>query len=337
MTVAIIAVPDTAPAVLYGLSEVFSAVGVAWTEVTGDTIDSRRMVPEVVAEAAAPFTCEVGAPVVPRATFHATGARDVVIVPDLALRADLDPRGRWSAAVAWLREQYAGGAVVCSVCTGSLMLAEAALLDGLEATTHWAARPHFRRFYPAVALRPERVLVPAGPEHRIITAGGHASWAELALYLVARFCGRDEAIRIAKLFLLGDRSDGQLPFAAMLRPARHGDAAIERCQVWIAHRYADPNPVAGMQMRSGLAPRTFKRRFRAATGYGPIEYVQTLRIEEAKHLLETTSTSLEEIAAAVGYRDPTSFRRVFTRMTGVTPARYRKRFRGRDFFAYSLA
>jgi transcriptional regulator GlxA family with amidase domain len=160
----------------------------------------------------------------------------------------------------------------------------------------------------------------------VVTSGGSASWSDLALYLIARFRGREEAIRTAKVFLLGDRSDGQLPFSAMMRPHGHGDAVMEDCQAWIAQHYSVASPVTAMIARAALAPRTFKRRFRTATGYTPIEYVQTLRIEEAKHLLETSDLPTDAIAASVGYRDPASFRRLFKRLTGVSPARYRQRF-----------
>src|SRR5690606_13017428 len=180
--------------------------------------------------------------------------------------------------------------------------------------------------YPAVRLRPERILCPDGPEHRIITGGGASSWEELALYLIARCCGEAEAVRIAKIFVLGDRSEGQLPFAAMGRPRRHDDAVIGTCQAWIAEHYPVPNPVARMVERSGLSERTFKRRFKAATGYAPVDYVQALRIEEAKQLLETTREPTDAIARQVGYEDPAFFRRLFKRRTGITPARYRQRF-----------
>ena len=129
------------------------------------------------------------------------------------------------------------------------------------------------------------------------------------------------------MFLLGDRSEGQLPFAAMIRPRRHTDAIVEQCQTWIAEHYEVANPVTRVTEFSGLTPRTFKRRFQAATGYTPIEYVQTLRIEEAKQLLEATDVQTDRIGAEVGYEDPASFRRLFKRITGVTPARYRQRFR----------
>lgn len=326
--VGLVAVPETAPAVLYSLYEVFDAAGRAWEAITGEVTPARRMEPIVVAAERTPFPCSVGITLNPDAAFADVTPVDLVVVPDVAVSPLEDPRGRWPAATAWLRRQHAAGAVIGSVCTGSLLLAEAGLLDGVEATTHWSVNTLFERHYPAVQLRSERILVPAGHEHRVVTSGGFASWAELSLYLVARFSGREEAVRLARIFLLGDRSDGQLPFEALLRPSRHSDAAIERCQAWIAYHYGEPNPVAAMTRLAGLSPRTFKRRFRAATGYTAIEYVRSLRVEEAKHLLETTPAPVDEIAAEVGYQDPASFRRLFRQMTGVTPARYRQRFAG---------
>jgi len=218
------------------------------------------------------------------------------------------------------------GAVVCSACTGSLLLAEAGLLEGEIATTHWAARDIFRRCYPGVRLAPERILSLAGEADRIVTSGGASSWEDLALYLVARFASNEEAIRIAKMFLFGERPEGQLLFAGARPARRHDDAVVARAQAWIVNNYACESPVAAMVAGSGLAERTFNRRFRAATGYSPIEYVQTLRIEEAKQMLETGGDPVERISFEVGYADPTYFRRLFRRRTGVTPARYRQRF-----------
>jgi transcriptional regulator GlxA family with amidase domain len=177
-----------------------------------------------------------------------------------------------------------------------------------------------------VRLRAERILCPAGPGHRLVTGGGASSWTDLALYLIARFSGADEARRIARNFLIGDHGDGQLPFAVMARPRQHEDAAIAAAQLWIADNYATANPVRHMAERAGLAERTFTRRFRKATGYGAVEYVQALRIEEAKQMLETTGDTTDAVAAAVGYADPVFFRRLFRRLVGVTPARYRQRF-----------
>ena len=117
-----------------------------------------------------------------------------------------------------------------------------------------------------------------------------------------------------------------MPYAVVTHRVQHFDAVIADCQSWIAEHFCCDNPVARMTERSGLNPRTFARRFRAATGYLPMEYVQALRIEEAKKLLEANFANVEEIGQMVGYEDPTFFRRLFKRRVGLTPAAYRKKF-----------
>lgn len=327
MSVHLVAVPETAAGVLHGLYEVFTYVGAGWELLTGWPPGPRRFDPKIVARGSAPFRNLAGLPIAPDLTFGEARRSDIVMVADLAVGRDEETRGRWPEVTGWLRDQHAQGALICSVCTGSLLLAEAGLLDGEEATCHWAASDQIRSRYPAVRLRPERVLVSSGAEHRIVTTGGNASWTDLVLYIVARFCGEDEARRTAKLFLFGDRSSGQAPFAARVRPPQHDDAAIAAAQVWIADHYAAPNPVAGMTAASGLAVRTFKRRFEAATGYAPLDYAQSLRMEEAKQQLETTDSAIDAVAAASGYAEPAAFRRLFKRMTGISPLQYRQRFR----------
>jgi transcriptional regulator GlxA family with amidase domain len=325
--VSLVALPESSASVLYGLYDVLSSVGTAWCELTGEDHGTPPFDVKIVANKTRSFRCAGGIPVSPHQRFSNTDSCDIVIATDLAFPLDADTRGRWPEASAWIRHVYDRGAIVCSVCTGSVLLAESGLLDHQTATTHWSMKDLFQRYYPAVKLAPERVLVPAGPDQRVITSGGAGAWEDLALYLIARFREEAEAIRTAKVWILGDRSEGQLPFAAMSKPRRHEDAIIADCQVWIAEHYAQPNPVATMIERSQLADRTFKRRFRSATGYTPVEYVQTLRVEEAKQWLETASLPTEEIGRLVGYEDPAFFRRLFKRRTGVTPARYRQRFR----------
>lgn len=324
--VLLLALPEASPTVLYSIYEVLTSVGTVWTELTGQAEPGRDIEVLIVGRDAASIQTSLGFPVQPQSAWETAGQADVVVVPDLAIPTEDDPRERWPEAAAWLVAQARGGACITSVCSGSVLLAAAGLLEGLEATTHWAFAPLFRRLFPGVQLKPERVLCPAGAAHQIVTSGGAAAWSDLVLYLVSRFAGRARAVHVAKVFLLGDHSDGQLPFAAMTRPLHHEDVVIDRCQRWIAEHYAIGNPVAAMIERSGLSPRSFKRRFRAATGYSPIDYVQHLRVEEAKHLLETTKLGIDLVAEAVGYMEPAFFRRLFRRLTGITPLRYRQRF-----------
>lgn len=326
--VVLLVLPESTPASVYSMHEVFSAVGTAWTGLTGRPDTPKRLIrPLIASRDGRTVRSPVGPPVFVERSLDKIDRADVVIVTDLAIDTIGDPRAHWLGEAAWVRERFAEGAVVCSVCTGTVFLAAAGLLDGSPATTHWAVVPVFRERFPRVKLQTARILCPAGPEHRIVTAGGASSWGEMALYLIARFCGMEEARRIARVFLLGDHSDGQLPFAAMARPRQHDDGLIARTQYWIASHYAAANPVARMAEHTGLPERTFARRFRKATGYSPMEYVQALRIEEAKQMLEATDQPTDAISIAVGYEDPASFRRLFGRLVGVTPARYRKRFR----------
>ncbi|WP_312407440.1 helix-turn-helix domain-containing protein [Rhizobium sp.] len=326
ISVCLVAVPETATGVLHGLYEVFTYVGSGWEFLTGWPPGPQRFSPRIVARSHEPFRNSVGLPIAPDLSLKEAKRADIVIVADLAIGREDETQGRWPEVVDWLRRQHSEGALICSVCTGSLMLAEAGLLDGVEATCHWAAIDQIRVRYPRVQLRPERVLVSSGVEHRIVTSGGSASWSDLALYIVARFCGEEEARRTAKLFLFGDRSNGQAPFAARVRPPQHDDAAVGAAQLWIADNYRSPNPVAAMTAVSGLAPRTFKRRFETAAGYSPLDYVQSLRIEEAKQMLESSDAGIDTIAGEVGYSEPAAFRRLFKRMTGISPLQYRQRF-----------
>lgn len=326
VAVSLLVLPESFPAALYSLHELFWSVGHLWGGATGEPeAATRQFAPTFISRIGVAAPSPAGPAIAVDATLEGAPRPDVVIVTDLALRPDAELGGRWTHEAEWVRRLHADGAVICSICSGSVFLAEAGLLDGLEATSHWSVASLFRDCYPEVQLRPERILCPAGPEHRIVTAGGASSWSELGLYLVARFAGETEARRMSKLFVIGDKSDGQLPFAAMARPRQHEDAAIAGAQVWVADNYTATNPVARMAEIAGLPERTFSRRFRKATGYGPVEYVQALRIEEAKQMLETTDESTDSVALAAGYADPAHFRRIFKRSVGVTPARYRQR------------
>lgn len=175
-------------------------------------------------------------------------------------------------------------------------------------------------------VRPQRALVVSGVEHRLVMAGGGTSWLDLTLYLIARSVGVDAAMQVARINLIDWHTIGQQPFARLARSRQVNDAVIARCQEWIAEHYDEPSPVASMVRLSGLAERSFKRRFQQATGMPPLEYVHTLRLEEAKQMLEAGDQPIEAIANEVGYEDAGFFSRLFQRQVNLTPAQYRKRF-----------
>ena len=177
----------------------------------------------------------------------------------------------------------------------------------------------------------------SGHDNQIVTSGGVTAWQELALHFITRFCGVEYATRTAKFWLIPDRQESQASFETMPKSIQHNDAVVHDCQVWLADHHAVPDPVSAMTERSGLPPTTFARRFKRATGYRPMDYVHSLRVEEAKEMLETSDRTIDHIGHEVGYEDPSSFRRLFKRKAGLTPSDYRRCFGRRRFDRYDLA
>jgi transcriptional regulator GlxA family with amidase domain len=212
-----------------------------------------------------------------------------------------------------------------------MLLADTGLLDGESATVHWAYEDGLRRHYPTVALEAKKVMVEAGSDGRLITTGGHAAWYDAVLHLIGRTCGPEAAARTARFFLIDWHAGEQTAYAAFRERTDHGDAVVRECQAWLARNLSDPTPVESVEGHSGLAPRTFKRRFKNATGLTVIDYVQRLRVERAKSLLEGGDAAVDDVSWRVGYEDVAFFRRLFKRTTGMAPGAYRKRFRIPDF------
>lgn len=169
LEIAILALPQSTPAALYGLYEVFASVGRTWEELTGEPSAGRPLSPRIVAKDGRPITSPLGFTITPNGRLDAA---DVVVITDVAIPRDGDVGSLWRDELAWLRERHAAGAIICSVCTGSVVLAEAGLLDGLEATSHWSTVELMRARYPAVRLAPQKILAPTGPGDQIVTGGG---------------------------------------------------------------------------------------------------------------------------------------------------------------------
>ncbi|MDF2772994.1 MAG: transcriptional regulator, AraC family with amidase-like domain [Geminicoccaceae bacterium] len=329
LRVGILAVPEITGAGIFGMYDLFAHVNLLPRLDGRKAAECRRIELTIVAPRQETMQSATGLAIVPQRAIAEAIDLDLVCVPNLDLPTH-DPVDRYfpPEVLDWLRARYSSGATLAAACSGSMLLAEAGLLDGAEATTHCYYAPLFRQRYPRVSLKADKVLVVSRVDQRIVTGGGASTWADLALYLIARFCGGAAAVQIAKLFLLNWHPEGQRPYAtSMLTQLQHSDVAVRRAQEWLTQNYSCPNPVGSVVAQSGMAERTFKRRFRAATGFAPLEYVQSLRLEAACELLEGSEEPVEEIAYRVGYEDITFFRRLFRRQKGVTPAEYRRRFR----------
>ncbi len=326
VTVDILAMPEASASVIYGMYDQFCSAGRDWGVIVDGTPGPSLIRPRIVAARRGAFRVYNDVEVTADATLEDAIDADVVCVPEVAVPPGEPVAGRFTAEIDWLKRSHARGATLASACSGAILFAEAGLLDGWSATTHWAYCDVLRRRYPNVTVHAQRALVVSGEGQRLVMAGGGTTWLDLALYLIARTVGIEAAMQVARINLIDWHDIGQQPFARLARSRQVEDAVIARCQTWIAEHYKERSPVAAMARHSRLAERSFKRRFQQATGMAPLEYVHTLRLEEAKHMLESTEQPVEAIANEVGYEDAGFFGRLFRRHVNLTPAQYRKRF-----------
>jgi transcriptional regulator GlxA family with amidase domain len=323
--VSLIAIPDAAISTLTGIYDVMNAFGLL--------AGSDSAIP-----AHAPFKVEIvgleRGEVALASKIAVTAHRgideidrtDIVIVPSVLLARQQWEKGRYPAMTTWLSTMHERGASLCSACSGLFLLAETGLFEGVPSTVHWGYAEAFRRAFPGVPIHPERALVASGAREQLVTSGASMTWHDLVLYLIARHVGATAAQAVARFFALQWHHDGLAPYIVFEGRSDHGDAVVAAAQDWIATHFSVAAPVEEMIRRSGLAERTFKRRFTKAAGVPPIEYVQRLRVEDAKRRLERTGDPVDEIGWKVGYEDPAFFRRLFKRMTGLPPGVYRRRF-----------
>jgi transcriptional regulator GlxA family with amidase domain len=321
--VGIVAIPEGVISSLSGIYDVFK--GVALLAGREGVPDRSPFEVEILGETAAPVPLASGITLPPdRAA--AAAESDIVIVPSVLLRDGGWVQGRYPALAAWIAARHRAGATICSACSGIFLIAETGLFDGQEATVHWGYARPFGLLYPAVIARPERALVVAGARRELVTSGASTSWHDLVLYLVGREVGPVAAQAVSKFFALQRHVDGLAPFIVFDPTRDHGDAVVAAAQDWLDTHAAVASPVREAMRRSGLSDRGFARRFRAATGYAPLDYVQRLRVEQAKRRLERTDGPVEDVAWRVGYEDPAAFRRLFRKIAGVSPGKYRRQF-----------
>jgi transcriptional regulator GlxA family with amidase domain len=252
---------------------------------------------------------------------------DIVILPasgwDVMARIANGP-----ALLPWLRKMHSRGAHIAGICTGVGFLAEAGLLDGREATTHWGVANVMQSRYPNVRWRPEQIVTQAD---RVFCSGGVYASADLSLHLVEKFCGRETALQVAKSLLLTMPRERQSGYSATPLSPPHSDERIRRVEEYLRHNFNRSVPTETLAELAGMGARNFIRRFKAVTGRLPGAYIQALRIAAAKEMLELGAVSIQEVSSTIGYADLAFFRGLFKRHAGMTPAEYRSRFGKMNF------
>ncbi|MCJ2074022.1 helix-turn-helix domain-containing protein [Methylobacterium sp. J-030] len=267
------------------------------------TSSGRRLVADLVAHEAEPT---------PLDTLLVAGAPRM---QDLRVRAGL---------LDWLGRTAAGCRRYGSVCSGAFLLGQAGLLNGRRVTTHWAVAEALAEQFPQAIVEPDAICLFDGP---LRTAAGVTAGLDLALALVEEDLGAEIARRVAAhLVMFFKRGGGQMQFSRRGVSAPSGRSALQEVQRWVAAHPEADHDVAHLAGRAGMSPRHFARLFRAETGLTPAAYVENVRIEAVRRLLEAEAhAALKQVAGACGFRDADTLRRAFVRRVGTTPAEYRRR------------
>lgn len=256
-------------------------------------------------------------------TIKDSGKYDLVIIPAMEFEDVEKVLVTEKKMIEWILQQYKSGSEVASVCMGTFILAATGILDSKRATTHWMGVPLFRKLFPQVILEDDKVIIDEG---RIYSSGAAFSFTSLMIYLVEKFCGREIALAASKVFMIQVHDSGQNSFAIFDLQRGHTDKDIRSIQEFIEQHYKDDLYVNRLADKFNISNRTLIRRFTEATGNTPLEYIQRVRVEAAKRLLENGKEGIEQVCIKSGYEDFNFFRKIFRRHTGLSPQEYRRRY-----------
>jgi AraC family transcriptional regulator, transcriptional activator FtrA len=251
-------------------------------------------------------------------------AADTVIIPGVDdVHGDVSPE-----LAAALRRAHEGGARVVSICTGAFTLAAAGLLDGRLATTHWTYAELLRRRFPRVRVDPDVLYVDDGD---VLTSAGSAAGLDLCVHLIRKDFGPSIANALARrLVIPPHRAGGQRQFVEAPVTDDIDDDRITRSIAWVMEHLDEPVTVEDLARRASMSTRTYLRHFKRSTGTSPIRWLIAQRIQASLPLLETTTASIDDIAAATGFATAVTYRHHFGRAMRTSPSAYRRAFRLTD-------
>lgn len=310
------------PSPVIGPYEVFTSAGRLWQTLMGEE------------ETAAPFevvTASVdgkevdylgGFTIKPDKAISQIRNTDLIFIPSVGLELD-EVLAKNASMLDFLKRHAGKGTCIAGVCTGVALMAEAGLLDGRPATTHWAMSEQYQRRFPKVNWKTDLFITKSD---NIVCGGGVYASLDVCLYLVEQFAGYEVAKQCSRSLLIDAPRTWQSSFSAPLLNQQHQDEKIRRSQEYLQEYFNAQFTIDELSQRLGMSTRNFTRRFKQATGETPLEYLHKLRINCAKQLLETDYKSVQEICYEVGYEDIPFFRRIFKRYAGLSPKEYKQRF-----------
>ena len=313
--IGILTYPGVLNSALHGLAEIFEVSNRIRADYPQSSWPKLEWNYWAVEPDLAPSSLEV------RAVSSSDQALDVIVIPPRI--EEIECKKTEPVCSNWLREQHGKGAVLASACAGAMLLAQAGVLKGRRATTHWGLADELKDNFPEIIMCEEELLIDDGD---IITAGGMMAWTDLALRLVERFAGPFLAMKISKYFLIDSGQRDQRYYQSFVPKYAHGDRDILSVQQWLQANFSKAVSVKKLAEDHNLTERTLQRRFTKATGLAPSSYITQLRLQKSRELLETSKMTIDEIVWKVGYEDQSSFRKLFKTQVGLTPSEYRKRF-----------
>ncbi|MGH1486508.1 MAG: GlxA family transcriptional regulator [Cellvibrionaceae bacterium] len=324
------------PSIAFVLTEHMLATSSTWPSdmVAAANQAAKRFCPDLprfsmvtVASEEKPIRCHTGIKLYPDHAISSLSKVDIIYLPAL-WRNPRPVINKQPELIDWLQQQYENGAIICGVGTGCCFMAETGLLNQKPATTHWYYFDQFQKNYPQVQLKRQHFITQAG---RLYCAASINSLADLTIHFIQRFFNQDVAQHVQRHFSHEVRKAYETVSYFEDDNTNHPDEDIFQTQLWMQNNIEKIANVADMAEQFGMSVRNFSRRFKRAIGKTPMQYLQELRLNTARDLLQSSNLTISEIADKVGYQDVSHFSQIFRKQMSITPRNYRTTVRAKLF------
>lgn len=328
-TVIIVGFDGVLGSALTGALDLFSFTGVSWQRFLGERVEPRFNV-QIASLRAGDIRCSNRLVMQAHCDIQEVTECHLLLIPTIGDSID-KVLSQNSELIPHLQRLANTKADIASNCSGAFFLAQAGLLDGKVATTHWGYASKFKADFPLVDLQENQFVTQSRSQSNnqsgnIFCAAGGSAFYDLALLLIERYCGREISTQVAKTQIIDSKRGNQNSYTNVTLHKPHADPLVKQVQEFIEQNFTQPMQVSHLAAMVNITARTLNRRFQACTAMRPIEYIQAVRIEQAKRLLESGEVTIKSLASQVGYEDNSSFTRLFKRATELTPKEYQDKF-----------
>ncbi|WP_201531506.1 MULTISPECIES: GlxA family transcriptional regulator [unclassified Psychrobacter] len=311
--------------VLAGALDLFSFTGVSWQRFLDEEVEPRFSV-QIASLGGADIRCSNRLIMRAHCDIQEVTECDLLLIPTIGDSID-KVLSQNSDLIPHIKRLANTKADIASNCSGAFFLAKAGLLDGKVATTHWGYASKFKADFPLVDLQENQFVTQSKNQSgNIFCAAGGSAFYDLGLLLIERYCGREISTQVAKTQIIDSKRGNQNSYTNVTLHKPHSDQLVKQVQEFIEENFKQPIQVSGLAAMVNITPRTLNRRFQSCVAMRPIEYIQAVRIEQAKRLLELGDVTIKSLAEQVGYDDISSFTRLFKRATELTPKEYQDKF-----------